>query len=148
MFTDDFGPLFKVGQVSDLEGLVADSYIMSPHNSYVQSNEDYGISITFPHTGIVDEIESAFRVALAPYAGRPIKSMWKTDRYTARATSLLQPKTTTKLTDEISRGSFVKVRVRPEFVVMDECVLEVLKLVQVDNTNYTDMDDFSNGVDL
>ena len=141
---------FKVERVDTLEGVVSDSAILSPLNSFLKDNEEYGVTLTFPNSGVVEELQQAFRCSGVQPGSRQGQRPWLCDDgYSVRASSLLQPRATKKITDELTRGSVVRLRVRPEVVSLEEGVIERLILVAVDNTSYDPTDDeFEGGFDF
>ena len=75
-----------------------------------EANKYYALTLTFPDTGYVDEIERIF--AENGNHDLPSEPLWKIDGYTVRATSLIRPRRNTIKKGELYNASALDVRVK------------------------------------
>ena len=108
-------------------GEVIDSAVLSPHNSILNDNGEYQITVTFSSTMYVDELERMFRWNEHPHLEH--ENTWKVDNYTIRVTSLIKPRASFKLTEEYQRGVITDVRCRAEVVEGSEKAIERVNII-------------------
>ena len=112
-----------------LDGIVLESAIESPHSSFYEANEYYALTLTFSDTGYVEEIERIF----AENGSHDLSSepLWKIDKYTVRATSLIKPRRNTAAKGELENAGALDVRVKTSLNVGEYVVHEQLLLVMI-----------------
>lgn len=121
-----------------LDGMVLESAIESPHSSFYEANKYYALTLTFPDTGYVDEIQRIF----AENGSHDLLSepLWKIDKYTVRATSLIKPRRNMATKGEIDNAGNLDVRVKTSLNVGDYVVQEQLLLVMISDIQEIDWD--------
>lgn len=112
-----------------LDGVVTDSAIVSPHNSFWESNEYYALSIEFPSAQYVSELERIFR-AEARHTHLPHLSPWRLSDTSIRATSLVQPKVN-NIEGELTGWGEYEIRVKSNLLIGAEAVIEQCLIVMV-----------------
>ena len=121
-----------------LHGIVLESAIESPHSSFCEANDYYALTLTFPDTGYVDEIERIF--AENGSHDLPSEPLWKIDKYTVRATSLIMPRRNTAAKGELDNAGLLDVRVKTSLNVGEYVVQEQLLLVMISDIQEIDFD--------
>ena len=121
-----------------LNGIVLESSIESPHSSFYEANEYYALTLAFPDTGYVEEIERIF----AENGSHDLLSeaLWKIDKYTVRATSLIKPRRNTAVNGELYNAGTFDVRVKTCLNVGEYVVQEQLLLVMISDIQKIDFD--------
>ena len=133
--------LFQIDQVTHVEGLVVDSYVLSPENSFHKVVEDYGVSLVFPNTGVVDELTRLFKEDGEADHGRSRLQPWLISSDTISITSILKPRLAEKISEEFKPGTLLRVRFRPEIKTLGDAVVENLRLVVIqNNSDITDLE--------
>jgi hypothetical protein len=121
-----------------LHGIVLESAIKSPHSSFYEANEYYALTLTFPDTAYVEEIERIF--AENGSHDIPSEPLWKIDKYTVRATSLIMPRRNTAAKGELDNAGLLDVRVKTSLNVGEYVVQEQLLLVMISDIQEIDFD--------
>ena len=121
-----------------LHGIVLESAIESPHSSFYEANKYYALTLTFSDTGYVEEIERIF--AENGSHDLPSEPLWKIDKYTVRATSLIKPRRNMAAKGEIDNAGDLDVRVKTSLNVGDYVVQEQLLLVMISDIQEIDWD--------
>ena len=121
-----------------LNGMVLESAIESPHSSLYDANEYYALTLTFSDTGYVEEVERIF--AENGSHDLPSEPLWKIDKYTVRATSLIKPRRNMTVKGEIDNASNLDVRVKTSLNVGEYVVQEQLLLVMISDIQEIDWD--------
>ena len=121
-----------------LHGMVLESTIESPHSSFYEANEYYALTLTFSDTGYVEEIERIF--AENGSHDLPSEPLWKIDKYTVRATSLIKPRRNTAAKGELENAGALDVRVKTSLNVGEYVVHEQLLLVIISDIQQIDWD--------
>ena len=121
-----------------LHGMVLESAIESPHSSFSEANEYYALTLTFSDTGYVEEIERIFDENGSH--DLPSEPLWKIDKYTIRATSLIKPKRNTAAKGELDNAGNLDVRVKTSLNVGEHVVQEQLLLVMISDIQEIDWD--------
>ena len=121
-----------------LHGIVLESAIKSPHSSFYEANEYYALTLTFPDTAYVEEIERIF--AENGSHDIPSEPLWKIDKYTVRATSLIMPRRNTAAKGELDNAGLLDVRVKTSLNVGEYVVQEQLLLVMISDIQEIDWD--------
>ena len=121
-----------------LDGIVLESSIESPHSSFYEANEYYALTLAFSDTGYVEEIERIF-VENGSH-DLPSESLWKIDRYTVRATSLIKPRRNIAAKGEIDNAGNLDVRVKTSLNIGEYVVQEQLLLVMISGIQEIDWD--------
>ena len=121
-----------------LDGIVLESSIESPHSSFYEANEYYALILTFSDTGYVEEIERIF--AENESHDLPSEPLWKIDKYTVRATSLIKPRRNMVAKGEIDNAGNLDVRVKTSLNVGDYVVQEQILLVMISDIQKIDWD--------
>ena len=119
-----------------LHGIVLESAIKSPHSSFYEANEYYALTLTFPDTAYVEEIERIF--AENGSHDIPSEPLWKIDKYTVRATSLIMPRRNTAAKGELDNAGLLDVRVKTSLNVGEYVVQEQLLLVMISDIQEID----------
>ena len=121
-----------------LHGIVLESAIKSPHSSFYEANEYYALTLTFPDTAYVEEIERIF--AENGSHDIPSEPLWKIDKYTVRATSLIMPRRNTAAKGELDNACLLDVRAKTSLNVGEYVVQEQLLLVMISDIQEIDFD--------
>ena len=121
-----------------LDGIVLESSIESPHSSFYEANDYFALTLIFPDAGYVEEIERIF--AENGIHDLPSESLWKIDKYTVRATSLIRPRRNTIKKGELHNASALDIRVKTSLNVGDYVVQEQLLLVMISDIQEFDWD--------
>ena len=121
-----------------LHGIVLESAIESSHSSFYEVNKYYALTLTFPDTGYVEEIERIF--AENGSHDLPSEPLWKIDKYTVRATSLIMPRRNTAAKGELDNAGLLDVRVKTSLNVGEYVVQEQLLLVMISDIQEIDFD--------
>ena len=96
------------------------------------------MTLTFSDTGYVEEIERIF--AENGSHDLPSEPLWKIDKYTVRATSLIKPRRNMATKGEIDNAGNLDVRVKTSFNVGNYVVQEQLLLVMISDIQEIDFD--------
>ena len=129
-----------------LDGIVLESAIESPHSSFYEAKKYYALTLTFSDTGYVEEIERIFSEN-GSY-GLPSEPLWKIDKYTIRATSLIKPRRNTAAKGELGNASNLDVRVKTSLNVGEHIAQEQLLLVMISDIqeiNWNSIPDLGHG---
>ena len=121
-----------------LHGMALESTIESPHSSFYEANEYYALTLTFPDTAYVEEIERIFTENGSHDI--PSEPLWKIDKYTVRATSLIMPRRNTAAKGELDNAGPLDVRVKTSLNVGEYVVQEQLLLVMISDIQEIDFD--------
>ena len=127
---------YKLNQVGELEGIVTASALLSPHNIFGVDNDAYRVHLQFPTGDQVKELLYMFNTEGPCPQGRSVQRPWMIDHNTVAITSLIKPRCSVSLDEELHPGTLVLVRFRPEVVELEEAVIQELRLVLVDNSSY------------
>ena len=111
------------------DGIVLESAIESPHSSFYEANKYYALTLAFPDSRYVEEIERIF--AENGSHDLPSEPLWKIDKYTVRATSLIKPRRNTAAKGELDNAGALDVRVKTSLNVGEYVVHEQLLLVMI-----------------
>ena len=121
-----------------LDGIVLESSIESPHSSFYEANDYFALTLIFPDAGYVEEIERIF--AENGIHDLPSESLWKIDKYTVRATSLIRPRRNTIKKGELHNASALDIRVKSSLNVGEYVAQEQLLLVMISDIQEIDFD--------
>ena len=121
-----------------LDGIVLESSIESPHSSFYEANDYFALTLIFPDTGYVEEIERIF--AENGIHDLPSESLWKIDKYTVRATSLIKPRRNIAIKGELDNAGIFDVRVKTSLNAGEYVVQEQLLLVMISDIQEIDWD--------
>ena len=121
-----------------LNGIALESAIESPHSSFYEASEYYSLTLTFSDTGYVEEIERIFDENGSH--DLPSEPLWKIDKYTIRATSLIKPKRNTAAKGELDNAGNLDVRVKTSLNEGEYVVHEQLLLVMISDIQEIDWD--------
>ena len=121
-----------------LDGIVLESAIESPHSSFYEANKYYALTLAFPDTGYIEEIERIFDENGSH--DLPSEPLWKIDKYTIRATSLIRPRCNAATKGEIDNTGNLDVRVKTSLNVGEYVVQEQLLLVMISDIQEIDWD--------
>ena len=121
-----------------LDGIVLESAIESPHSSFYEANKYYALTLAFPDSRYVEEIERIFDENGSH--DLPSEPLSKIDNYTIRATSLIKPKRNTAAKGELDNAGNLDVRVKTSLNVGEHVVQEQLLLVMISDIQEIDWD--------
>lgn len=144
---DAFREGYDHGEVFSLrDGIVIESAIESPHNSFYENNEYYALTLEFSSEEYVDEIERIFR-STARHTHLPHQSPWRISKYSIRATSLIKPKRNGAEGEELTGWGEYDIRVKTQLNVGQEAVIEEVLLVMVSDLSPVEFTD-ENSIDI
>lgn len=110
---------------------VVDSALLSPHNSFVNCNQHYLLTVSTPDAGLVKEIEQCFK--RNQHHALPHINEWRKDRHTFTVNTLSMPRLPKGMDSEYDRGSLVWFAAKPDLVIGAEACIERLLLVAINN---------------
>ena len=121
-----------------MHGIVLESANESLYSSFYEANKYYALTLTFPDTGYVDEIERIF--AENRSHDLPSEPLCKIYKYAVRATSLIKPRRNMATKGEIDNAGNLDVRVKTSLNVGDYVVQEQFLLVMISDIQEIDWD--------
>lgn len=117
----------SLNEVFQIECEVVDSALLSPHNSFINTNEHYLISVDVSSTDIIDQIERVFSTYALPHL--EVENVWKKGKYTIDVTTLVQPRLPVGQNEEYRPSQFISVAAKLDIVKGDDKAIERILLV-------------------
>ena len=135
-----------LGTVFQLEAEVIDCALHSPHNSFLNTNDEYQVTVELSDTGLLDEFENIFRNNVHP--DLPHENVWKQGKYRIRINTLVSPRMdSAHKSEEYKPGEMIFLACKPDLLVGDEKAIERLLLVGVNNAP-EEQTDWTNAIDI
>ena len=122
----------SINEVFHVEGDVVDCALISPHNSFLNTNDHYLVTIGLPTASVVEQIENKFRNHEHPYL--PHENVWKEGAYRITVTTLSAPRMHPLHKDqEYRKGEVIHLAVKADLVIGAEAAIERLLLVGINS---------------
>lgn len=110
---------------------VVDSALLSPHNSFINTNQHYLLTVCPPDKDVIREIEHCFEMNRHP--DLPHENAWKFSSSAFTVNTLSMPRLPKGMDNEFNKGDLVWFACKPNLMIGDEAVIERMLLVAINN---------------